>query len=221
MIPEEPWRTVLVKSPIRFALLAPGLPSPKVLITSGEDISDLVGYYSIREAGLEGVLPDETDIQVFTPFNLFIERPSRKGPPYIAVDCWTAAHTGEREELYSLVIDSSDLPLVSKDIIGRFEAEISTQLQRAINAIKKNDQNELRYVANIFSTFIVMLVQRMQYENDRIEKRSKFYRDFMRLYLFILVAFITIAALFFISQDLASIFSDATKPPEVETERQP
>lgn len=207
MIPEEPWRTVLVKSPIRFSLLAPGVPSPKVLITSGEDISDLIGYYSIREAGLEGVLPNETDHPALSPLNLLIERPSRKGPPYIAVDYWAASNESERDELYSLIIDSSDLPLVSKEVIGKFELEIRAQLERAITAIRINDQDELRYVANIFSTFIVMLVQRMQYENDRVERKSKAYREFLRWYLFVILATGTLTLMFLISKDIGSLFS--------------
>ena len=51
---------VLVEAPARFAIIAPDIPAPKVIIASGEQVSDLVGYYSIKEAGLEGVITKST-----------------------------------------------------------------------------------------------------------------------------------------------------------------
>lgn len=183
MIPDEPMEAVLVKSPTRFALLAPGLPNPKVLMASGDDVSDLLGYYSIREAGLEGVLPDEGEHYRASYFDVFAPRPTRRGPPYLALDLWQRAEGRERDELYSLIIDTRDLPLVSKEILGQFEEKILDQMDRAIVALRRRERDELRYVANIFSTFISMFVQRLEFENLRQANRAKLLRNFLVLYL--------------------------------------
>jgi hypothetical protein len=179
---------VVTKSPSRFAVIGPGLPEPKLLIASGEDISDLIGYYSIREAGLESVFPSEPASGSPVLLDVFGGKRIRARSPYIAFDLWSDDDDGRgRSQLYSLVIDARDMPAFTGQIVGEFEQKLLEQLSRVVKAANAGSVDEVRYVGQMLSTFINLVVERLGFEQKRRERRANVVRAIMVGYMCVAV----------------------------------
>ncbi|HEX8666413.1 MAG TPA: hypothetical protein VF744_20535 [Beijerinckiaceae bacterium] len=163
-------KPVVVNAPVRFVIVGPGSPTPSVLLSSGEENSDLIGYYSLREAGLAEIYDNEQlaspSFILDLPFLGGRERTTRKG--YYCVDVWEQDVQGPREKLYSLIYDAQyKFPSVER-IVDTYGAKLSEQVRRAIKAAAENNREELIYVGQILSAFLSIIDERIQ---RRIERR--------------------------------------------------
>lgn len=174
---------VIVDAPARFAVLAPGAPTPKVIVASGDQISDLVGFYSLREAGLENVVRPRRDLSAsINPF--FSAFSSDVIDNYLTFDIWMRDNEEDsRERLYSLIIHNPGFSRSAIRAIGNIHDPLSAQLQRIVNAYVRSDRDELTYVGQMIATFVSYLVDRLNYEGKRLQLRRRLVTSLATTYL--------------------------------------
>ena len=175
--------TVIARTPTRFVVVGPGAPQPKMLIASGEDISDLVGFYSIREAGLDKIVTDNYAPRTTSILAPFLKQDEPSGPPYVSVDIWEQAPGVSRKQYYSLIMDARNLPGDSKKIVDRYRGELQDLLVRLVDAVKKNDIPDVEYVAQMLATFITLLAETLQQSSSSRKARQRLYSFVLAFYI--------------------------------------
>jgi hypothetical protein len=193
-------RTIKIKSPTRFALVGPGLPTPSIIIASSDDVSDLAGYYSIREAGFSDVM-DFGPTSRGTILDRLLRVPidsEKMGRRYGAVDVWIKGK--ERNELYSLIFDQGQFQYSAASIIDEFADKLRNQITRVVEAYSRNDMAEVQYVGQMLSTFMSLVLDRIAYRRRRQQRREKLLASLMIVYIVIgvLGTAIVISAKFFV-----------------------
>src|SRR5438270_13022874 len=68
--PDPSKEALTIDSAERFAVIGPGNPYPELLASSNHSFSDLVGYYSLREAGLGSLVSDRYHRTRTDPFSI-------------------------------------------------------------------------------------------------------------------------------------------------------
>lgn len=162
---------VKVNSPTRFAVVGPGLPAPIVILASGEDVADLIGYYSVREAGL-GKIMEQRRPDPFGPFALLLGSESGS-VRFQAIDLLAAGKDSSREEMYSLIFDHGQAPRSVSYILKEYEEALTSLLARIITAYHSGNHAEIVYLGQIISTFMSMAADR---NKDLLVRRERFAR---------------------------------------------
>src|SRR5438128_824127 len=106
-----------IDSSVRFVLVAPGSPYPRVILEAGDQTSDLVGYYSLREIGLEK-LYDRDQPREPLDFLTFFWGRRQRSRIYSSFDVWhkADAYSSERDQLYSLIVDGPYLNALQQSL---------------------------------------------------------------------------------------------------------
>ena len=162
---------VTVESPLRFALIGPGEPYPLVLLASGDTYTDLVGYYSLRELGLEQLLNSEVAGQSESTAPFPFSTGVRKALPSLdSFDLWLDAAPNEsdsRQKLFSLVYDAAGVGKAIKRSPGRVIEGINSQIASLVTAWRDDDKDAIVYRAQILSTILSLLAKQAAAAGDR------------------------------------------------------
>lgn len=168
---EPALKAVKVDSPVRFAIIGPGLPTPKVILFSGEQVSDLIGYYSIKEAGLHDVVfssaPRSTSL-----FRAIFNRSEFE--PYLNFDYWVPSEDGDREQLYSMIISLPRNSRLASRLLSEFSFEMQAQVGRAVKAFHEKRHEEVVYVGQMLATFVALFASRVHQEDESRLLRRQF-----------------------------------------------
>lgn len=173
---------VQVDSSVRFAVIGPGKPYPTVLITTEQGTSELVGYYSLRELGMQKLLDIESrpDATMFDYLFASHKRAdSNLQAPIASIDVWTGDNN--REQLYSLVIQSNAIRQGKLYAPVEVTSGLEIQLRSIAKAHKVSDLEAIRYAAQILSTILGLVDGRA---TRILARRQDFYRAFFSPFLF-------------------------------------
>ncbi len=172
--------------PTSFAIIEPGSPFPKVVLSSGSETSELVGFYSLRQLGL-GDLRD-TEKRFFSLTSLL--EPRGKGGhrgTFCSFDVWISDGADGREKEYSLIYFGEFDRLSSIDK-SDFEKAIERQIIEAVDARKTNNNPSLENCRNVISAVLRMMDTKNRRRVARARLAAIFAGFFLMLYITALVA---------------------------------
>ena len=167
-MPDQWHLPIKIASPVRLAVVAPGKPWPEALISSDDEISDLLGFYSIRESGL-GL--DQYDKPRNSPIDALMKLygfgPITR-PRFGVTDFWEGdtsdRETSEKRRLFSIVFDLQDAPRsVSHDFFNQ-NLDLKRTLDRIAASYRNGDCDDLLYQSHILSAY---LGQQVSYHESR------------------------------------------------------
>jgi hypothetical protein len=164
--------------------VGPGLPTPSIIIASSDDVSDLAGYYSIREAGFGDVM-DFGPAPRRTIFDSFLKVPIDSeiaGRRYSSVDVWIKGDK-DRSELYSLIFDHGRLQYSASEIVHDFADKLRDQITRLVEAYSRKDFDEVQYVGQMLSTFMSLVSDRIEYRRRQRQRRERLLGGIMLFYI--------------------------------------
>jgi hypothetical protein len=192
---------VIVRCPTRFAVVVPGNPYPIEVISSGESIGDLVGFYSLRQAGLESIISRPRRLRI--PFIDFLTKLSEGDSGSVpsttitSVDTWMGGEM-ERDSLISLIFDIGDDELAERTI-ARFEKEVKHQLRVVGEAYERGATNEIKYIGQMLASILTQLNRQIVVLDRRRRKNRQLLVNTLTTYVVIIV---TIAGLLFMRKFL-------------------
>jgi len=154
MSPSKKETNISVESELRFALISPGDDYPKVLISGGDAVSELVGYFSIKRLGLEKFA--ESDFIGNRSIVSYFFPPLRNSSAEISsLEVWKMSSKNESREVgYSLVVGS---PVLSKEALSELpelEDGLTKQLHEIIDSFQQKNLEKLEYQANILNSIL-------------------------------------------------------------------
>jgi hypothetical protein len=183
-------KSVRVDSPVRFAVIGPGKPYPAVIIATDQGVSDLVGYYSLRELGMQKLLEQEgsSEGHFFPELFRFAKSSDRESQaPIGSIDIWTNQSSdlaaSDREKLFSLVVQSNAVQDGQLIVPQEVQKGLENQLRSIANAYKTEDIDAVRYAGQILTTILGLIEKQTTL---RFERRVNFARA-----LFVPIALIT------------------------------
>jgi len=163
---------IKINSPIRLAVVAPGKPWPEILIASDEEVSDLQGYYSIRESGLD-IAEDRLR---FDPIRRLLEiygLAKVVRPRFGVTDFWEEDDNDgspvAKRRLFSIVFDLKDAPQSIDQRFFNYNIDFKRTLNRIASAYRRGDSEDIRYQSHILSAYIA---QKLEFESTKA-KNSK------------------------------------------------
>lgn len=169
-------RPLRVDSPVRFAVIGPGKPYPTVILATDTGISDLVGYYSLRELGMQSLLSLETRYEPDLIGRLFSfgERSEKNvQAPIGSVDVWIADSDNGREQLYSLVIQSQAVRRGELIAPPEVTSGLENQLKSVAKAHRTSDAEAIRYAAQILTTILGLVEMRAVRQLERGQRFAR------------------------------------------------
>jgi len=185
--------TLIVDSSERFAVIGPGNPYPELLASSKHSFSDLVGYYSLREAGLGSLLSDRYS-RPSDPFTILAKSlwprlalPREKRSGIFSIDFWyegeAARSDDNRKALYSLVFDVPIEALPRRyggqDVSGALEG----RLRDIVVAYRNGDALRAKYNAELIATILSLTKARVDEFAKITEVREKLFQQIWWIYL--------------------------------------
>ncbi|PHR19099.1 MAG: hypothetical protein COA41_07835 [Sphingopyxis sp.] len=174
-----------LESPARFAVIGAGSPSPKVLAASSDSISDLVGYFSLREAGLDQIVVSSYDYHNRNRssfLNFFVRDDERTIDRYLAIDAYVQHPSVERLKLYSLIIDRSGIPYSKLAALDEFSQKIEDQIERLAISFESGNEEDAIYVAQMLATLVAFLLDQIEVENRIRDRRRKLRQTVLTAY---------------------------------------
>jgi hypothetical protein len=148
---------VLVRSPLRFAVVAPGNPQPVVLLASTEDNSDLVGSYSIREMGLDFSSSRRRGSSL-----LFIMTSDPAIVESNEIDIWAKASGAawdieRRERAIALIVQGPPLSTFTAALRRRAISALENVLNEIEAAYVGNDIERITYLGTVLAASLANL----------------------------------------------------------------
>lgn len=194
---------ITVESPARFAVLGAGTPAPRVLAASSDSVSDLIGYFSLREAGLDMIVEGAYQFEPYRPSNILFSAftSNDKVKPvdrYLAIDAYVRPPGEERAKLYSLIIDRSGIPHAKLAALDEFSEKVGEQVARLALSFESGNEDEAVYVSQMLATLVAFLLDRIDRESRLIDRKHELYR----------MAFTAYVAAFGIFTSLAMIIGE-------------
>lgn len=185
----------ITPSATRFAVVGPGTPSPQVLLASSEKVSDIVGFYSLREAGLDDIVPQRRPSPLL--LSLLGLDNDRVESGYISIDFWSDQEKDSRSKLYSLIIsdETGYLRYVLRD--NRIQ-NITNQLSSIVTVNYPSSRDRLIYFGQMISAFLNLANR----EAKRIEIKRKYFVNIYRraIPIYIAAAFLIASIVFSIDK---------------------
>lgn len=161
---------IKIASPVRLAVVAPGKPWPIALISSDDEVSDLLGFYSIRESGL-GL--SEYDRPKGNILDLILKNyglGSVSRPRFGVTDLWEGNDEGlpdnQKRRLFSIVFDLKDAPAAVSPRFFNDNDDLRATLNKIASSYRHGDSEELLYQSHILSAY---LGQQISFEESRYQ----------------------------------------------------
>lgn len=172
---------IYVSGPTRFALVGPGHPLPEVIIASTEQLSDLLGFYSLEEAGLDRLF--ERYKSVPSPvFDIFGTTSDRRAPPYAALSANIVGKNSKKEK-YSLIIETKGQHESVGWLLDEYNEELSKEIREIVKAYRIGTPEQVVYGANLLNMFIQSVIEKSSYERNRWEKKRRFVQASFVIYI--------------------------------------
>jgi hypothetical protein len=156
---------IILSSPVRYAIVAPGPVEPLVIASSDDGYSDFVGYYVIRESGFPLEKFSEHSARDQEIYSSFLKKMLRDKPntsQYTYLDYWSdkiSIRNDDRRKLFSLIVEfpldmlaeskasavRGALDLLLKEIVDAYSQKQSRRIEArlrpliAIVSIAKKD----------------------------------------------------------------------------------
>jgi hypothetical protein len=195
---------VIVSCPTRFVVVAPGETFPLEILSSSEGKnSDLVGFYSLRQAGLDGVLDSNMKHDMINS-SLFIElivgANVKSFKKLNSVDLWTDRFE-ERSTMISFIYETEQ-ESIRKNEVFEYEKQIQDQLMQVWKAYKEENLAGLTYYGQMFSAFLSAINNKQKLRSSKFKARRQFY-----IYLVIAYSMIAITLIALIPLKNSNFFS--------------
>lgn len=174
--------TIYLDSPARFAVIGAGSPAPKVIAASSESIADLIGYFSLREAGLDTIIHSANDKYKPGIIDLFVKRGISIADRYLIIDAYVTPPGGERLQLYSLIIDRSEISFAKLEPMREFAEKLEPQIARLAVSYETGNGPEAVYVSQMLATLVAFLIDRIDQEGKARERTMEIFRKFLMVY---------------------------------------
>ena len=159
------------KSPYSFAIVDPGQRFPRAIISSGESGPDLLGHYSLRQAGLD---PDDDYVGLDPILRLLGPARDFTKDTWI-LDSWSppTANSGERARNLALVVKGLPHP----HFLGRRGLRYISALERELailgESARMSDKEGLNFHAGLISAILGELDNDIAQRNLRLKASSR------------------------------------------------
>lgn len=189
----EPSYPIKIPSPVRFLLLAPAEERPVEFIKSTDDVSDLKGYYSLRDHGYSAILDRSKDLSV-RPANFLELLPVNSPISLNSVDVWVKLEGEHREQLYSLIFDLEEWSFLKKEDREEIEKRIQRNMYDIVKCVSEKRYARAEYIAESLAALFSIVFDLGRAEKTRRELRRSNLRLFALFYAILIVALIAIVA---------------------------
>ncbi len=201
----EPIKVSVVKSPIRFVVVAPGDPEPSVLIASTDEVADLVGTYSLREMGLDFSHPRRGPSEYSLSSLLTPDEALEIGA---TVDVWASAQSSrdDRSRRVALIVQGPPLTSFPAILRERVKSGLTGLLDEIEQAANRADAHRVAYLGSVLAASLANIRSEVM---ARIRSRRATMRLVMLLYGAMFL--ITFIALTFSMFDQLPLFEQLTR----------